>query len=111
MLKPSYLGLPIALLFCYQMAHAESTTNKCTDGKKITYANMPCEKLGLRSAGPVRDAVTVVPAPPKPQIIPAEKPAKEPGETEKAPDSDADEIGVPKPAKIKPINPLIQKML
>ena len=44
------------------MSVADPVTNKCTDGWRITYANMPCEKLGLQQAGPIRNLVTVMPA-------------------------------------------------
>ena len=105
MLRPSHLGLSIALFFCYPLAHAEPTTNKCTDGKQITYANMACEKLGLKSAGPVKDAVTVVPAPPKPQNNPSENQGKEHDGKGDVPGTDA-----PGDGKIKPINSLEKLM-
>ena len=62
----------IMIFSSYPTANAESVTNKCTDGKQITYANLPCEKLGLKPAGPIKDGVTVVPAAPKPKKIPTE---------------------------------------
>jgi hypothetical protein len=47
--------------------------NKCTDGRQITYTNEPCEKMGLNSAGPIKDAVTVVHFLPKTQGDPSGK--------------------------------------
>ena len=106
MLSLLRVGLSIAIFFCYPIARAESATNKCTDGKKITYANMPCEKLGLKSAGPVKDAVTVVPAIQKPKNGPSDNSAKE--HEEKGDISGAD---VPEAEKIKPVNSLIEKLM
>ena len=63
MFRPTCLGLSIVLLCCVQTALADSVTNKCTDGKQITYTDKPCEKLGLKDAGAInKDAVTIVPA-------------------------------------------------
>ena len=42
-----------------------AATNKCTDGMQITYANVPCEDMGLRYAGPIKNLVTVLPPSPK----------------------------------------------
>jgi len=52
----------LVILICHVATYAEPTTNKCTDGYKITYANMPCEKLGLQAIGHVRNKITVIPA-------------------------------------------------
>jgi len=52
----------LTTLLCHVAAYAEPVTNKCTDGYKITYANMPCEKLGLKTVGHVRNKITVIPA-------------------------------------------------
>ena len=63
MFRPTCLGLSIVLLCCVQTALADSVTNKCTDGKQITYTDKPCEKLGLKDAGAInKDEVTIVPA-------------------------------------------------
>ena len=56
--------LAITLFFCCQLACAESTMNKCTDGTEITYTDKPCEKLGLKNAGPIKYTVTITPASP-----------------------------------------------
>lgn len=106
MLKLSHLGLSIALCSCLPMAYAEPTTNKCTDGKQITYANMPCEDLGLKSAGPVKYAVTVVPALAKQQNDPAGNSGKVHGEK-----GDVHGTDVPGDGKIKPISPLLEKLM
>jgi hypothetical protein len=53
--------LSIALLFCFQIVCAESIMNKCTDGAAITYTDKPCEKLGLKGAGPIDYNVTITP--------------------------------------------------
>ena len=68
MIKPTYLVLSIALFCCYQPSRAESIMNKCTDGTEITYTDKPCEKLGLKSAGPIKNTVTITPALPIPQV-------------------------------------------
>jgi len=44
--------------------------HKCTDGRQITYTSEPCEKTGLTSAGPIKDAVTVMPLIPKTRATP-----------------------------------------
>jgi hypothetical protein len=80
MLRPSLLGLSFALFFCCPAAHAESTANKCTDGKQITYANMPCEKLGLKTIGPVKKSITVIPAISESEKNPPENPDQKDGE-------------------------------
>lgn len=103
------------LILYYPTAQAESTTNKCTDGKQITYANMPCEKLGLTSAGKIKDAVTVVPATPKAKTKPPENSdsAQSEGKDVAAAvvaEGDAD-VDMPAPVKIKPVNPLIEKLM
>jgi len=90
--------------------------NKCTDGKQITYTNEPCEKTGLNSAGPIKDAVTVMPVAPKLQKESSEKPGKEQGDSDetprnKAPMNDASGADVSREATIKPVNPLVNKML
>jgi len=78
--SPTYFGLSIALLFCYQISYAESNMNKCTDGKQITYTDKPCEKLGLKDAGPLNTTVTIVPATPIPASIKAKAPQSKPHE-------------------------------
>ena len=72
MLRYIHTLLFIMILSGYLIADAQSATSKCTDGKQITYANQPCEKLGLKPAGPIKDGVTVVPAAPKQKKISTE---------------------------------------
>ena len=69
------LGLLLALFFCFPDAKAE--LNKCTDGRQITYTTDPCEKTGLTSAGPIKNAVTIMPLFPKPRDGSADEPGKE----------------------------------
>lgn len=109
------LVLPLTIIFCYPAHQAEARMNKCTDGKQITYTTEPCEKSGLTSAGPIKDAVTVMPIVPKPQKDSSEKPGKGLGESSDAPINtpprDASDADVPRETTIKPVSPLVNKML
>ena len=102
-----------ALLSMVAIEAAAQTMFKCKDGRgQITYSNIPCEKQGLRDAGAVAERTTtlrmVPPKPASPAATPAAAPAATPGAAPK-PDS---EIGpMPAPAQIKPVNPLIEKIL
>jgi len=60
--------LLIMLLIRCQLVFADAIMNKCTDGAEITYTDKPCEKLGLKSAGPLNYSVTIIPATPVPKI-------------------------------------------
>lgn len=99
------------LVFFLSISPASAAAYKCTDGKNITYATQPCEELGLKSAGTVKNTVTVMPA------TPVEKPddkAPEKGIQQTINDAATDESGentVRKGPTIKPVNPLIQKLL
>jgi len=69
-----YAALFIALFFVNQMSYADSVLNKCTDGKQITYTDKPCEKLGLKDGGAIKNTVTIVQAtsitaPKKPETL------------------------------------------
>ena len=55
------VSLSVALMLFQPVNDAVATTYKCTDGRQITYANIPCEDMGLKSAGPVKTLVTVMP--------------------------------------------------
>jgi hypothetical protein len=99
MLRPSHLGLSCVLFFSYPVAHAESPTNKCTDGYQVTYANMPCEKLGLKTIGPVKNSITVVPATQKSEENLSENSGKQDGEKNDASAADAAETGNTNSAK------------
>ena len=77
---------------------------KCADAAgRITYASEACEKQGLKEVGPVRDRTTVVPGSPAAkagaqEARPAEKKAGDP-----------DAPG--RTATVKPVNPMIEKLL
>jgi hypothetical protein len=115
MLKLARIGLSLAIFFCFPMHYAEARMNKCTDGKQITYTTEPCEKTGLSSAGPIKDAVTVMPAAPKPQKDSSEKSGKEHGENyvsgSKAHMNDDSGADVSRETTIKPVSPLVEKLL
>lgn len=113
MFRYAFAGLSIALYFCHA-AYAESTTNKCTDGKQITYANMPCEKLGLKAIGPVKETVVVVPAiqiPRKKSSDQTDKADTTQDDNEVSGDDDASAADITRAEKIKPVNSLIERML
>ena len=98
------------------MHNAEARMNKCTDGRQITYTTEPCEKTGLSSAGPIKDAVTVMPIVPKPQSDSSDKSVVVHGENidvseNKAPKNDDSGADVSRETAVKPVNPLINKML
>ena len=77
---------------------------KCADASgRITYASEACERQGLKEVGPVRDRTTVVPGSPAAkagaqEARPAEKKGGEPDAPGRA-------------ATVKPVNPLIEKVL
>ena len=60
-------------LLCNPFSYAEAETNKCTNGWQITYANVPCEKMGLEYAGPVKNRITIMPATPVVKLSDGEK--------------------------------------
>ena len=85
MLKRAHLGLFIALFLFHPVSDVEARMNKCTDGMQTTYTSEPCERLGLDSAGPIKDLVTIVPVSPKPQM-------EAPGRSEEAQNSSKDTV-------------------
>jgi hypothetical protein len=86
--------------------------NKCTNGKQITYTSEPCEKLGLQTAGPIKDAVTVVPVAPRPRQTPSALRQTPPKDSdEDTGDAHVERSEVSRAATIRPINPLVDKML
>ena len=91
-------------------AMAQTEVYKCGDGKSITYSSTPCEKLGLTSAGAVRDRMTVINNSP-----PAAKQDASKGQEAAKPQAttaDTDEQRARKAASvIKPVNPLIDRLL
>lgn len=57
-------------------AVALAQTYKCVDEqRRITYSNLPCDKQGLKDAGPVADRVMTVPAVQVPKPEPKKEPA------------------------------------
>jgi len=111
MLNRAHLGLSIALSFCFPIYSAEAGMNKCTDGRQITYTTDPCEKTGLNPAGPIKDAVTVIPLIPKTQGDSSGKSGKDNGEGNSAFRNNDPDINVHREVTTKPVNPLINKML
>ena len=111
MFKRAHLGLYIAIFFCYPISSVEAAMNKCTDGKQITYTTEPCEKAGLNSAGPIKDAVTVMPLIPKTQDGPSEKSGKDNGGGNGIFRNDNSGADTHREVTIKPVNPLVNKML
>ena len=81
---------------------------KCTDGVSTTYASSACEKLGLKSAGAIRDRLTVVgngPPAAKPEPAKAQVAAKPPATEQE------EQRARRAAAGLKPINPLIDRLL
>ena len=79
---------------------------KCLQGNAVTYSNTACEQLGLKSAGVVQDRITTMP-------LGAPAQAKGPSASGK-PQSAAgkeNEIDLPKTSSVKPVNPLIEKLV
>jgi Domain of unknown function (DUF4124) len=95
-----------AVLALWSITGAAQTMFKCTDAqRRITYSSESCDKLGLKDAGPVADRVTSMP------FTQSSKPAAR-KESAKAPaprDKDAAEAGGG--TQVKPVNPLIEKLL
>ena len=92
-MKPRILGavFPAVIALAAAQAGAQQVY-KCQDAAgKITYASHACDKLGMQSAGEVKQSINVAPAykaPPRPAArapAPAEKAAPpKPEKTEKA---------------------------
>jgi len=108
------------LLGLWSAAGLAQTMYKCVDAqRRITYSNITCEKQGLKDAGPVADRTTSMPftALPKPAAAPL-KPApgaEPPGGAAKTAvppaSTDEAEAGRGGAVQIKPVNPLIEKLL
>lgn len=93
------------LLAVWAPEGAAQATFKCKDDRgRLTYSNVNCDKQGLKDAGPVADRTTTLPMGPAQKVPPtAAKPAAA---------KDDSEIGpMQAPAQIKPVNPLIEKLL
>jgi len=71
--------LTAAIAFAATQAGAQQVY-KCQDAAgKITYASQACDKLGMRSAGEVKQSINVAPAykaPPRPAVPPPAQAAK-----------------------------------
>lgn len=98
-----------ALLVLFATHGAAQTTYKCTDEqKRVTYTNTPCDKQGLRDAGPVADRTTTMPLGPPP--APAKPAAASPAASAKPPASKDEVETVQRGAQIKPVVPLLEKL-
>ena len=86
---------------------AAQTMYKCRDGRgQVTYSNISCEKQGLKDAGAIADRTTTLP------MGPAQKAPPPGGDAKAAPPKVDSEIGpMPAPAQVKPVSPLIEKLL
>ncbi len=83
--------------------------SKCLDRTgHVTYSNERCEAQGLKSAGPIRDRTTVMPAP-----VTRRDAARDAGGKDAAARDARDPGGELRgsPVQIKPINPLIEKLV
>jgi hypothetical protein len=96
-----------ALIYFACFPLAAQPLYKCADAAgRITYASERCDKQGLREVGPVRERTTVVPGPPAARVPDAASKAPAgTGEGARNPDAPA------KAATIKPVNPLIERLL
>lgn len=105
--------MSVALLLFASTFNAEAKMNKCTNGKQITYTTEPCEDTGLKPAGPIKNAVTVMAIVPKTENADPKKAEKDGDIGDEAPvPSNMDPEGImPRPVKIQPVNPLIKKLL
>ncbi len=110
MLRLAWLALPLALYCGCPISDAEAALNKCTDGKHITYTTDPCEKTGLSSAGPIKDATTVMPHF-KPRGDSAQQSTKASADNNSNPKDANSDADVRREATIKPASPLTEKML
>jgi hypothetical protein len=98
-----------ALLALCAVQGAAQTTFKCTDeNRRVTYSNTPCDKQGLRDAGPVAERTTTMPLGPPPA---APKPAGAPAPGAAKPPAARDGVEtVQRGAQIKPVVPLLEKL-
>jgi len=100
-------GAFLLLLWLWSAGSAAQTMYKCTDAqRRITYSNETCEKQGLKDAGPVADRVTSMPftEPPKPA---ARKDAAKAPAPRAQEDAETGRGGT----QIKPVSPLIEKLV
>ena len=99
------------MLWFWAAACLAQTMYKCVDGqRRVTYSNISCEKQGLRDAGPIADRTTSMPFtdPPKPAAN-TERPDAAKSAVKPPASADSAEAGRGA-ARIKPVNPLIEKL-
>lgn len=86
---------------------AQAELYKCTDGHATTYSSTACDKLGLKSAGAIRDRLTIINAP---AAARQEAPkSNAPATTTSA--EDEEQRARKSAAAIKPINPLVDRLV
>ena len=96
----------LLLLCLWAPIGAAQTMYKCTDARqRVTYSSEPCDKLGLKDAGPVADRTTTMPLGPLPKSAASKEAAKAPAPRDKD-DADVGRGG----AQITPIVPLLEKL-
>ena len=99
-------GALFALPALWAAAGAAQTMYKCTDARqRITYSSDPCEKLGLKDAGPVADRTTTMPFTAPPQPVARKDAAKAPAPRARD-EADVGRGGT----QITPIVPLLEKL-
>jgi len=100
------LGFAIATLFALLpwSGAAQAELYKCTDGHATTYSSTACEKLGLKSAGAIRDRLTVIYNAPPAARSEAPKAAVAVAE-------DDEQRTGKSAAATKPVNPLIDRLV
>ena len=106
---PRLIACAVGLLAAMAPQVEAQNMFKCRDGRgQVTYSNVTCEKQGLKDAGAVANRTTTLPMAPAAQKAAAPRDAKAaPG-----PSRDDSEIGpMQSPAQIKPVNPLIERLL
>ena len=101
-------ALSFGLLAAPGVANAQ-TMFKCLKGTAVTYSNTPCDQLGLKSAGPVRDRMTTLPMGNSSQAAQAKGPPGGAGKPKTGMEK-ANEIDMPPVSSVKPVNPLIEKL-
>ncbi|MBM3346324.1 MAG: hypothetical protein FJY55_07515 [Betaproteobacteria bacterium] len=101
------LGAAVAALFALTPwpGAAQAELYKCTDGHATTYLSTTCDKLGLKSAGAIRDRLTVINNTP-----PAARP-EAPKATTATAAEDEEQRARKAAAAIKPVNPLLDRLL
>jgi len=101
-----WLGAAVGVLTGTSAQAAE--LSKCLDRKgQVTYSSERCEAQGLKSAGPIRERTTVIPGVP---AAARREPAREGGAKDAAAKDAGGELRG-SPVQIKPVNPLVEKLL